>query len=344
MRDHVTEELISAYADGELVGDELKLVEDLLAESVEHQQLLVEFQSLRASMWALPTYKLPADLPTRVVAQIDDLPVAPSKGPIRRVSRGSKFRRWGSVLSAVASLAAVVVFTLMLRPAASENSAPSAFGSLQVFPVFFQDSPKYVMIYDVTITAAGQENKALDKLREKLGIGIDPALRLSKKVEEGLMAIRKSERAGAETEETPYKDDPATPTSAAEDRVEMIYIVGKLETLDQFGLDLEALRNVGEEVSKLHYDMALEPRKLGVMHRLHDAARDHFARNSGMAPADEGWAFRLAFDVELTSVSVPGAAAFPIPTILTNNTGPPHFGPPGDSGHILLIVRNVGAN
>jgi len=86
MRDHVTEELISAYVDGELRGDELKLVDDLLAESAEHRQLLAEFQGMRASMWALPSFHLPADFHTRVVGQIDNLAVSPQRnqfgGPV----------------------------------------------------------------------------------------------------------------------------------------------------------------------------------------------------------------------------------------------------------------------
>ncbi len=341
MRDHVTEELISAYADGELEGDELKLVEDLLAESAEHRQLLAEFQALRASMWALPSYKLPTNLPTRVVARIDDLKVSPTKEPVRRTAGKSKARPWGSVFLAAASLAAVVVFTVMLRPATRENPAPSAYGPTQVFPVFFQERPRYVMIYDVTVTAAGEQNKAIDKLGEKLGIGFDPGLRLSKKLGDSLMAIRKSERAGVETETKPYKDDPGTPKSTDKDRVEMIYITGTLDVLDKFGLDLEEMRNTGKEVSELHYDLAIEPRKLGVMHRLHDAAREHFARNSDMAPAAQGLAFRLAFDVELTSVSVPGAATFPVPMIHTDNALPPNG---NNSAYILLIIRKVGAN
>jgi hypothetical protein len=205
----------------------------------------------------------------------------------------------------------------------------------------------------LTVTPAGQTNNVVGKSLEKLGIGIDPALRLSKKLEKHLMTIRQSPRVQGETEVTSYSDDPTTPKSTAKDKVEMIYIKATMDVLDQFGRDLEGMRNVGKDVSQLHYDMAIEPNKLGVMHRLHDAAREHFADNRNIAPSDIGQAFRLSFRVELTSVSVPGTAAFPIPTIQANDAAPPNdagglpndaAAPPNHSGHILLIIRNVGAN
>jgi anti-sigma factor RsiW len=60
MRDHVTEERISAYADGELAGDELKLVESLLAESAEYRQKLAPGE---ASWSRLPRWPLLSHLP-----------------------------------------------------------------------------------------------------------------------------------------------------------------------------------------------------------------------------------------------------------------------------------------
>ena len=84
MRDHVNDELISAYVDGELSGDELGLAEELLANSPEHRQLLAEYQGLRASLSSLPQFNLPADFQTRVVAQIEHSGSSPSKEPVVR--------------------------------------------------------------------------------------------------------------------------------------------------------------------------------------------------------------------------------------------------------------------
>ncbi|MCA9123375.1 MAG: hypothetical protein H6822_11000 [Planctomycetaceae bacterium] len=382
MRDHVTEEIISAYVDGELEGDELELVERLLAESVEHRQLLAEFQELRASMHALPSFSLPADFHTRVVNQIDELKATPSHEPVLSTHHDVERSPWRSVFVAAASLAALITFTVMLRPPSPQPSVdtPPGAGVTPVsMPVYFQQVPQYTMVYDVTVTKAGQQTKAVDTLLKKAGIGIDPALRLDSQLERGLMAIRQSPFIQGETDTTLYKNDLATPKSNDQDKVEMLYVVSTVGVLDQFGLELETLRNAGLAVSELHYDIVLEPNKVGVMHRLHDSAREYVSQNSE-TPSAIGQAFRLAFRFELNSVSVPGAAMFPTPSIRVK---PDPADPPrldvnrdgaiaasdaadvvsqlnandrddqvarkptkwdNDSGHILLIIRNVGAN
>jgi len=394
MRDHVTEERISAYVDGELEGDELKLVEDLLAESAEHRQLLAELQMLRASIRALPSFNLPVDFYTRVVSQIDRLAVSPTKEPARRAGSESKARPWRSVFLAAATLAAVVAVTVMLRPPTPTPNIPErpGIGTTQVaMPAFLERYPKYVMVYDVTVTPAGQKNKTVEKLLQKLGIGIDPALRLDGKLENQLMVIRESQQLLGATEATRYKTDQVTPKSTDKDKVEMIYVASTIGVLDQFGMDLAQMSIVGEQVCQLHYDMAIEPNKLGVMHRLHDSAREHFALRTNVAPSDIGLAFRIDFRIELTSVSVPGVATFPMPMVRAESTSPDgsrelapldvngdgaitpadargvmsqlnqHDGDgernagdgldeaglpikgATDPGHILLIIRNVGA-
>ncbi|MEX0817954.1 MAG: RseA family anti-sigma factor, partial [Pirellulaceae bacterium] len=393
MRDHVTEERISAYADGELEGDELELVERLLAESAEYRQLLAEFQSLRASMRSLPSVRLPADFHTRVVDRINETKATPSKDPSR--PRDAKPRPWRRVFYAAASLAAAITLVVMLRPPSTsiDDSGSSEIVATPVaLPVYLQKEPDLVMVYDVSVTPTGQKNETIDKLLKNLGIGIDPAMRLDDDLEKDLMVIRDSWRVLGETEAMPYKSDPAKPKSGDDDKVEMIYVAGTLHVLDRFYIDLFRLSEAGEEVSHVHTDLLLEPNKLGVMHRLHDSAREHFAHNTTVVPSDAGQAFRLAFRFELTSSSVPGAATFPVPTIrarsgrsandgdvssLVASTDPTidaplesgevsrpaplvvggrggvdvdleGFGPPNPDemqpGHILLILRHVGAN
>ncbi|MCA9141180.1 MAG: hypothetical protein H6821_12585 [Planctomycetaceae bacterium] len=389
MRDHVTEERISAYVDGELEGDELKLVEGLLAESAEHRQLLAELQGLRASLQALPSFNLPADFHTRVLDQISEQTTHPSREPVFPVRRQTKSSPWRSVLVAVASLAALITFTVVLRPPTAINEPGPIDTHPAAVPVYLQELPQYVMVYDVTVTATGQRHKAVDRLLLNAGIGIDPALRLDNRLESDLLAIRQSPFIQSETDVTPYKNDFKTPKSSNQDKVEMIYVAGKLNALDQFGMDLEQLRNTGAEVSELYFDMALEPNKLGVMHRLHNSAREYVSQNSKIVPSETGQAFRIAFRFELTSVSVPGAASFPMPTIRAESIRADHersssnldvnrdgavtandgldvlsrlnrqdtdplsrhetvdvnqandFGQ--ESGHILLIIRNIGA-
>ncbi|MEO8496526.1 MAG: RseA family anti-sigma factor [Planctomycetota bacterium] len=336
MRDHVTEELISAYVDGELARDELKLVEQLLAESSEHRQLLAEFQAMRASMWDFPSVSLPADFHTRVMTQIGELKVVPSKELVQRAGRTSKTRPWQSVFFAAASLAGVIALTVMLGPPMQAPRAPGS-QSIRTVPVYLRAAPTLVMVYDVTVTRNGQKTKAVEKLLRMLGINIDPGQRLNPKIEGQLRAIRESERVPGTTEVRPYATDPATPKSADKDEVEMLYMAGKLATLDQFGMELARMGMAGEGVAELHYDLVEETDKLGVMHRLHNSAREHYAKSKDANPSATGVA--LSFHIELKRISIPGVAAFP--TLMLNAKA---AGPTEPVAHILLIIRNVDAN
>lgn len=333
MRDHVTEELVSAYVDGELEGDELKLVERLLAESAEHRQLLAEFQSLRASLWVLPTLKLPADFHTRVIERIEESHVIPSKEPVRRAGGRPKIRPWRSVLFAAASLAAVIALTVMLNP---PREARVGSRTLDTVPVFLQVAPTYVLVYDVTVTSDGQKNKVIGTLLKQLGIVCDPAQRLDKKVARQLRAIRESKQAPGATEAVPYATDPATPKSTGKDTVEMSYLAGKLDTLGALGTALAQMGEAGKEVALLRYDLVEETDKFGVMHRLHNSARDRFAVSPHVNSSDNGYA--ISFHLEMKSVSVPGVATFPTLGFNANRAGQ------ADVAHVLLIVRNVDAN
>jgi len=61
------DELISAYLDGELSGEEQQRAEQLLAESAESRQLLEELRSLRSGMESLPRHRLEGDFASRVM-------------------------------------------------------------------------------------------------------------------------------------------------------------------------------------------------------------------------------------------------------------------------------------
>lgn len=65
------DELISAYLDGELSGDELARAERLLADDVDSRRLLEELRSLRAGMESLPRHQLDADFARRVMSQAE---------------------------------------------------------------------------------------------------------------------------------------------------------------------------------------------------------------------------------------------------------------------------------
>ena len=84
MRDHLNEELITAYIDGELADDERELVERKLRESAEHLQLLKDLQGLSSSFAGLPRFRLPADFHLRVLDQIEHASQPPQASPFNQ--------------------------------------------------------------------------------------------------------------------------------------------------------------------------------------------------------------------------------------------------------------------
>lgn len=71
MNEPFSDELISAFLDGELTADEQSLVEQTLMDSVEHRQVFEELRALRGSLQALPTHKLPGDFSQRVLRRAE---------------------------------------------------------------------------------------------------------------------------------------------------------------------------------------------------------------------------------------------------------------------------------
>ncbi len=65
------DELISAYLDGELSGEDLSRAEQLLAKRPESRQLLEELSALRASLQGLPKSSLGASFPDRVLRRAE---------------------------------------------------------------------------------------------------------------------------------------------------------------------------------------------------------------------------------------------------------------------------------
>lgn len=70
------DELISAYLDGELSGEEQQRAEKLLAEDADSRQLLEELRSLRAGMESLPRHQLDQDFASRVLDQAERTMIA----------------------------------------------------------------------------------------------------------------------------------------------------------------------------------------------------------------------------------------------------------------------------
>jgi len=315
MSDRVTEELISAYLDGELSHDERTLVERQLAESEEYQRLFSELQELRSRIKALPSFKLPADFSDRVVARIEQSKPLPSPGTgVKPAADSRSASAWLQLAVAAASLAAVVLAMILWREPTSVQPRPQPPVTAAVLPVFLFEHPQYVVIYDVTMTPRGEKRQTFDKLLRRVGIAVgDPHLRLDPRLEADLLAVRPAEDGDPGGALIPYKK--AAPSAGEDHRVEVIYVAGMAGTIDQFGQELERLEKLGEEIAEMRYDMALEPRKVSLLRRLHTTASEHFAQRPAPEPSEAGYAFKLVFSTQLTSASVPGVASFTLPQL-----------------------------
>lgn len=83
------EELVSAYFDGELSGDERVRAERLLVEEPRARQLLNEFRALRAGVRELPRHSLPADFSQQVLKRAERQMLAGQPAPVRPTADAS---------------------------------------------------------------------------------------------------------------------------------------------------------------------------------------------------------------------------------------------------------------
>ncbi len=121
------EELISAYLDGELSGEERAQVEGWLAESAELRHLHDDLLALRATMQSLPRHKLDHDLAGGVVRRAEQSLerdneqrlAAGTVGPLSTIAswweQGADWRRvlWPTV--AVAAALAILIYDASQR-------------------------------------------------------------------------------------------------------------------------------------------------------------------------------------------------------------------------------------
>jgi negative regulator of sigma E activity len=121
------DELLSAYLDGELAGDDLSRAERLLAEQPDNRQLLDDLRTIRDGLRALPSGQLGEGFPQRVLrkaerqlltqSQVSD--ASPAANP---PARWRNKRPW---IYAVVSLAAGLLIAVVSWPQRS-TKAPAA--------------------------------------------------------------------------------------------------------------------------------------------------------------------------------------------------------------------------
>jgi anti-sigma factor RsiW len=134
-RDQITDELLSAYLDGELSGQEQEQVERLLAEDPSHRQTLDELRSLSGDMQSLTRFQLGDDFYRRVVAiaeqaESESSAVAhaaalPGDASSRDETASAGWSGMGRPIAyAILALAAAVLIMIATRPAPQSGPVP----------------------------------------------------------------------------------------------------------------------------------------------------------------------------------------------------------------------------
>ena len=98
MKPEFSDELISAFLDGELTADEQALVEQQLLDSPEHRKMFAELRALRESLQKLPNYQLDGQFHQRVMkkaerAMLSDAEQAGSETGSTRKQKTRRHRR-----------------------------------------------------------------------------------------------------------------------------------------------------------------------------------------------------------------------------------------------------------
>jgi hypothetical protein len=139
-----SDDLISAYLDGELTAQEQAYVEEQLRENADLRRMYNELRALRLTLQAMPVAEPPENLAERILRQAErrmlsgdqalaDIPVAViAADAIPWVATPRMFRDWRVALAAVVTLAASVLAMLWLPWHAGQDvaraplAAPSA--------------------------------------------------------------------------------------------------------------------------------------------------------------------------------------------------------------------------
>lgn len=136
MNERSTEDLISAYYDGELTPAERETVERLLETSAEARQTLDVYRALSGLMHELPQQRAPAEFADAVMRAAERrtlFPVAPGSAAALVARSASPRRRWNRrtlwvtavTTSAAAMLLFMVKFTAKQPPERSASEAPN---------------------------------------------------------------------------------------------------------------------------------------------------------------------------------------------------------------------------
>jgi len=102
-------ELLSAYIDGELTGEELRVVEAWLAEDSDARALADEMRSVSATLQALPPQELSGDWSHQLSTRLDEV-AKPHDQATFNVPLGRSSRGWLYSAAAIAAAVAIMFF------------------------------------------------------------------------------------------------------------------------------------------------------------------------------------------------------------------------------------------
>jgi anti-sigma factor RsiW len=206
-RDQYTDELISAYFDGELSGDERARVEQLLTQGGRESQWLEEIESLRQDLQLLPSRRLGSDFTQRTInaarqSAVDagrpTQPLAPSAA-----GRDANYG-WIAWVSGAAVLAATLLLAVFLMNSSTEPKPGSTVTKQEGTAVESDDVPP----------SAGKEASQTPVLVAESSDRPDKSRLPDETAKPGSLAVTKEQR--SKTSDEPTSDPPGPMKRAAD--------------------------------------------------------------------------------------------------------------------------------
>ena len=306
MRDHLSEDLLSAYIDGELAGDERELVERRLAESAEQRELCDELQRLRESFQGLPKYQLSDDFHRRVMAEIERVKERDAERVPAFASGSNRSKSlWWQAALGVSAIAAAIAFAVFLESGPDDPDVvieqnrpqrdlftPDDSWYDEQFVYYIRPSqraPTFTMLVDLVVTPEGQASFALHNAFRRAEVVLDPEMAVDESLEEALLASRMV-----------AKVRPTGGQGDDHDSVELYYIVCESDKADDI---LRDLRSRPHETS-LQLDLVVNSQELEMLYQLNRSSVAQFAGTKS-SKEKRSLVHRLAFSVRLGSTSLP---------------------------------------
>ena len=192
-------ELLSAYFDGEVFGQERQLAEHALASSPRCRSQLDQLRELDADLRLLSRFRLGDDFAARVQRQIEKQAVStprPRSQAVDRVqpaARSKSRARWlgWRSLAAVAVTVAAAALVIVNRYDVPQQGQPQIGSTAPVSPWKLVDRrlrDRLVVVYEVSVTPEGVEQGAFFNLWKRHGIRVVDTVPVSERDQRALLA------------------------------------------------------------------------------------------------------------------------------------------------------------